>query len=45
MDKLDYRKLVRSILEGHGKNHLDGNTEVQLIFDRESDRYQLLHIG
>ena len=45
MDQLDYRELVRSILEGHGGNRLDSNTEVQLIFDPEHDRYQLLHIG
>ena len=45
MDKLNYPELVQKILKGHLGNHLNNNTEVHLIFDTESDRYQLLHIG
>ncbi|MFP4102161.1 element excision factor XisI family protein [Coleofasciculus sp.] len=45
MDKLNYRQLVQAILKRHLGNQLNSNTEVQLIFDLERDRYQVLHIG
>ncbi|MEQ8468418.1 element excision factor XisI family protein [Coleofasciculus sp. F4-SAH-05] len=45
MDKLNYRQLVQAILKRHVGNGLNSNTEVQLIFDPERDRYQVLHIG
>ena len=45
MDKLNYPELVQTVLKNHVRNSLNGNTEVQLIFDTERDRYQLLHIG
>ncbi|MEQ8536533.1 MAG: XisI protein [Coleofasciculus sp. D1-CHI-01] len=45
MDKLNYRQLVQAILKRHVGNGLNHNTDVQLIFDLERDRYQVLHIG
>lgn len=45
MDKLNYRELVQTIIKNHLGNSLNTNTEVQLIFDTERARYQLLHIG
>ncbi|MEC4893798.1 MAG: XisI protein [Oscillatoria sp. PMC 1051.18] len=45
MDKLNYSELVQKIIVNHVGNSLNTNTEVQLIFDTERDRYQLLHIG
>lgn len=40
MDKLNYRELVQTIIKNHLGNRLNSNTEVQLIFDTERDRYQ-----
>ncbi|RCJ30897.1 fatty-acid oxidation protein subunit alpha [Nostoc minutum NIES-26] len=34
-----------AILKGHSIHHSNDNTEVQLIFDSERDRYQVLHLG
>jgi len=45
MDRLNYPELVQAILKNHVGNSLNTQTEVQLIFDTERDRYQLLHIG
>ncbi len=44
MEKLNYRELVQSILKSHSDNHLDNDTEVQLIFDIERDHYQVVHL-
>ncbi|HBE19247.1 MAG TPA: XisI protein [Cyanobacteria bacterium UBA11149] len=45
MDKINYSEVVQTVIKGHGRNCLNNNTEVQLIFDTERNRYQLLHIG
>lgn len=45
MEKLDYRELLQTILKTHSDNHLDNDTEVQLIFDTERDHYQVIHLG
>jgi hypothetical protein len=45
MEKLNYCELVQTILKFHSDNHLDNETEVQLIFDTERDRYQVVHLG
>jgi hypothetical protein len=45
MEKLNYRELIQTILKAHSDNHLDNDTEVQLIFDTERDRYQVIHLG
>ena len=45
MDKLNYHELVQKILKSHVGNCLNNNTEVHLIFDKDRDRYQVLHIG
>ena len=42
---LNYPELVQTILKNHLGNHLNGNTEVHLIFDTDRNRYQVLHIG
>jgi hypothetical protein len=45
MEKLNYRELIQIILKAHLDNHLDNDTEVQLIFDIERDHYQVIHLG
>ncbi len=45
MEKLNYRELIQIILKAHLDNHLDNDTEVQLIFDIERDHYQVVHLG
>jgi len=45
MDRLDYRELIQVILKGHAENHLNTQTEIQLLFDTKFDHYQLLHLG
>jgi hypothetical protein len=45
MERLNYKEIVQKILESHVKNCSNSQTEVQLIFDTERDRYQVLHIG
>ena len=45
MEGMNYREVVQTILKSHAKNRSNSQTEVQLIFDTERDRYQLLHIG
>lgn len=45
MEGMNYRDLVQEILKGHSENHLNVNTEVQLIFDTERDHYQVIHLG
>lgn len=45
MDRLNYPEVVQKILKNHVGNSLNTQTEVQLIFDPERNRYQLLHIG
>ncbi len=45
MEGINYGELVQKILSGHSHNHLETETEVQLIFDRENDHYQVVHLG
>ncbi len=45
MEKLNYPEVVQRILKNHGKNRSNSQTEVQLIFDTERERYQVLNIG
>lgn len=45
MEGINYRELVQKILAGHSRNDLDTETKVQLIFDTERDRYQVVHLG
>jgi XisI protein len=45
MEGMNYRKVVQTILKSHAKNRSNSQTEIQLIFDTERDRYQVLNIG
>jgi hypothetical protein len=45
MEKLNYPELVQTVLKNHVRNRSNSQTEVQFIFDKESDRYQVLNIG
>jgi hypothetical protein len=45
MEKLNYKEVVQTILKNHVRNHSNSQTEVQLIFDTERDRYQVINIG
>ncbi|NEQ20567.1 MAG: XisI protein, partial [Microcoleus sp. SIO2G3] len=45
MERLNYKEIVQEILESHVKNRSNSQTEVQLIFDTERDRYQVLNLG
>jgi XisI protein len=45
MEGMNYREVVQTILKNHVKNRSNSQTEVQLIFDTERDRYQVLNIG
>jgi hypothetical protein len=45
MERINYPKLVQTILEGHSIHHSNNDTEVQLIFDTKRDHYQVVHLG
>lgn len=47
MDKLEtYRKIIAQVLLDHQRiSPAYGNIEMQLLFDRERDRYQVLRAG
>ena len=45
MEKLNYSEVVQTILKNHVRNRPNSQTEVQVIFDTKSDRYQVLNIG
>ncbi|MBE9226198.1 XisI protein [Phormidium sp. LEGE 05292] len=45
MERLNYLEVVQTILKRHVKNRPNSQTEVQLIFDTERGRYQVLNIG
>jgi len=45
MERLNYKEIVQTILEGHARNHPNNQTEVKLIFDTERDHYQVINIG
>ncbi|MFH7029438.1 MAG: XisI protein [Heteroscytonema crispum UTEX LB 1556] len=41
-----YRQLVQHILQSYGEQKLAyGNIEVEKIFDKEHDHYQIVHVG
>jgi len=43
MEKLNYPKRVQTVLKNHVKNRPNSQTEIQLIFAPERDRYQRLN--
>lgn len=45
MEGINYSELVQTVLKTHTANHLSEDTEKELIFDKESDRYLLVHLG
>ena len=45
MERLNYSEVVQTVLKNHVKNRSNSQTEVQLIFDTERARYQVLNIG
>jgi hypothetical protein len=47
MDKLTrYRQLVQEILQEYSEQKpANGNIEVETIFDKERDHYQIVHVG
>ena len=45
MERLNYSEVVQTVLKNHVKNRSNSQTEVQLIFDTERDRYQVINIG
>lgn len=46
MEKLDYRKLVKSLLKEYIRyDSEDSSVETQLVFDTENDHYQMLYVG
>jgi len=45
MERLNYPEVVQTILKNHVKNRPNSQTEVQLIFDTDRERYQVLNIA
>ncbi len=45
MEGINYSELVQTVLKRHTANHLSEDTEKELILDKESDRYLLVHVG
>jgi hypothetical protein len=45
MEKLNYSEIVQKILARHVKNCSNRQTEIQLLFDTERDRYQVMNVG
>ena len=47
MDKLDrYRQAIQTIiLQRQGLRLAHGNVETEIIFDKERDHYQIVHVG
>lgn len=44
-DAATYRKLVQDLIKEYGDATPIGNIELETIFDREQDRYQLVTVG
>lgn len=42
---MNYSELIKTILVGHTENHLSEDTEKELIFDCQRNRYLLVHVG
>jgi hypothetical protein len=45
MERIDYPKVIQDILTNHSVNDLNNGTEIQLLFDKERNHYQVLNIG
>jgi XisI protein len=46
MDRLDYREAVEKIIQQHANEQSEKDLDkVQVVFDRERDRYLLLYVG
>jgi hypothetical protein len=45
MERVNYREVIETILTNHSGNDLETQTEVQLLFDREREHYQVIHLG
>ncbi|MEM1167829.1 MAG: XisI protein [Cyanobacteria bacterium P01_H01_bin.35] len=45
MERINYQELVQIILTKHSGNDLDKDTEVQLIFDKKREHYQVINLG
>ena len=46
MEKLDYRKLVKKVIEQHASEQPEAEAnQTHIVFDTERDRYLLLYVG
>ncbi len=46
MDRLDYREAIEKIIQQHALEHSEKDLEqVEVVFDKERDRYLLLYVG
>jgi XisI protein len=47
MDRLNqYRDIIQALLMEHGKQKIShGDIETEVVFDRERDHYQVIHVG
>ena len=46
MERLDYRELVQKLIHQHALEHSEKDLEqVEVVFDKERDRYLLLYVG
>jgi hypothetical protein len=46
MEKLDYRELIKQVIQQHASDRSESDTsETHIVFDTERDRYILLYVG
>lgn len=46
MEKLNYRQLIEKLIQQHASEQSEKNLDkVQIVFDKERDRYLLLYVG
>ncbi|MDI9640688.1 XisI protein [Geitlerinema calcuttense] len=45
METLSYRQVIQDLLQARAMNHSEDGVEVELIFDRERDRYLVMLVG
>lgn len=46
MEKLNYRELVKKVIEQHASEQSElGNNKAEIVFDTERERYLLLYVG
>lgn len=46
MEKLDYRELVKKVIQQHASEQSEADAnKAQIVFDTERDRYLLLYVG